>query len=270
MKFVIDDVRYHVDKCGNGFPLLALHGFTGSGDTWKPFCERWKDHSSLIMLDIIGHGQSDSPSELDRYHIESVAHDINKILDQMEINQVDLLGYSMGGRLALTFSMLFPHRVRKVILESATPGIELVRDQEERRMKDAKLADMIEKEGVESFINFWESISLFESLTKLPKDKKESLRQQRLRNNQKGLINSLLGMGTGSQPSWWADLNKLKSDVLLITGDQDKKFCNIAEKMTFHLENVDWQVIDNCGHANHVEKSEKFGTIVSEFLSNTY
>ncbi|SFB18472.1 MULTISPECIES: 2-succinyl-6-hydroxy-2,4-cyclohexadiene-1-carboxylate synthase [unclassified Bacillus (in: firmicutes)] len=270
MKFVIDGVRYHVDKCGNGYPLVALHGFTGSGETWRPFCDEWKDHSTLIMLDIIGHGQSDSPTDLERYKIENVACDLIKILDKLEINQVDLLGYSMGGRLALTFAMLYPHRVRKLVLESATPGIEKPQHQEERRLKDEKLADFIKKEGVESFINFWESIPLFESLTKLPEDKKESLRMQRLKNNQKGLINCLLGMGTGSQPSWWADLHQLRCDVLLITGNQDKKFCNIAEKMTFHLKNVDWQVIEDCGHINHVEKSEIFGTIVSEFLSNTY
>ena len=98
---------------------------------------------------------------------------------------------------------------------------------------------------------------------------KESIRQQRLSHSPQGLANSLLGMGTGAQPSWWGKLHQLENDVLLLTGEKDKKFCRIAEKMQKSLKNSSWMVIENSGHAIHVEEPEKFGTIVSEFLLNT-
>jgi 2-succinyl-6-hydroxy-2,4-cyclohexadiene-1-carboxylate synthase len=75
-------------------------------------------------------------------------------------------------------------------------------------------------------------------------------------------------MGTGSQPSWWEKLDQLSCDVLLLTGREDQKFCQLAEVMAKRINKVTWIVIENCGHAIHVEEQEKFGTIVSDFLSN--
>jgi 2-succinyl-6-hydroxy-2,4-cyclohexadiene-1-carboxylate synthase len=269
MKYVLDGVRYHVRMCGEGFPLLALHGFTGNGATWFPFCEKWGNHSSLIMPDIIGHGHTESPGDYQRYSVEAAANDIRHLLDQMGIEKTDLLGYSMGGRLAVTFAILFPERVRKLVLESASPGLQEKRERSERRTKDGRLANLILEQGIESFISYWESISLFESLEKMPATINEGIRAQRLQNSPTGLANSLIGMGTGSQPSWWDHLGDLSCEVLLITGAEDQKFCRIAEKMESCIRNVLLVTVKGAGHIIHVEQSEKFGTIVSGFLSNT-
>lgn len=269
MNLVIDEIHYHFETCGEGYPLMALHGFTGNGTTWIPFCEVWGQHSRLIMPDIIGHGQTDSPKEISRYNIIAAAKDLSALLDKMGIAKVDLLGYSMGGRLAITFAILFPERVRKLVLESSTAGLEEEHLRRERRRKDAKLAFLLLEEGIQHFVRYWEGIPLFSTLDKLPKDIKESMREQRLMNTPIGLSNSLVGMGTGSQPSWWSDLKKISCEVLILTGTKDEKFCRIAEKMLPHFQNARLIAVEGAGHIIHVEESEKFGTIVSEFLSNT-
>jgi 2-succinyl-6-hydroxy-2,4-cyclohexadiene-1-carboxylate synthase len=106
MHIKVNNLTYHVEVCGEGFPLLLLHGFTGDSSTWTPFCPVWGRHSKLIIPDIIGHGATESPEDMKRYTIESVAEDLILLLDQLEINQIDVLGYSMGGRLALTIAIL--------------------------------------------------------------------------------------------------------------------------------------------------------------------
>jgi 2-succinyl-6-hydroxy-2,4-cyclohexadiene-1-carboxylate synthase len=269
MNLVIDEIQYHVESCGEGFPLMALHGFTGNGATWLPFCEVWGQHSRLIMPDIIGHGQTDSPKEIRRYDIVAAAKDLSVLLDKMGIAKVDLLGYSMGGRLAITFAVLFPEKVRKLVLESASAGLEEEHLRSDRRMKDGQLANLILEKGIQHFVRYWEGIPLFSSLEKLPPQTKEAIRAQRLNNSSIGLSNSLVGMGTGSQPSWWRDLAMVPCEVLMITGKKDEKFCRIAEQMLSHFQNGRMYVIEDAGHIIHVEESEKFGTIVSEFLSNT-
>jgi 2-succinyl-6-hydroxy-2,4-cyclohexadiene-1-carboxylate synthase len=269
MNVLIDDIHYHVELCGDGFPLMLLHGFTGDASTWTPFCEYWGQHSKLIMPDIIGHGQTRSPNKSNRFKIEAAAKDLKKILDKLEVDKVDLLGYSMGGRLALTFAILFPDMVRKLILESASPGLATEKERTDRRMKDAKLANFIMEKGMESFVDYWESIPLFSSMQELPVETKMDIRRQRLSNSPLGLANSLKGMGTGSQPSWWEELGRISSPVLLLTGDKDEKFCGIAKRMTEKIKNAQWAVINDSGHAIHVEKKEKFGTIVSGYLKNT-
>ena len=269
MEIDIEKVSYHIETCGEGFPLLLLHGFTGDASTWTAFCEDWGKHSSLIIPDIIGHGNTEAPEQLNRYKIESAAKDLNDILTKLGVKKVDLLGYSMGGRLALTFAILFPDKIRKLILESTSPGLLTEDERNQRCMKDGELAHFIKEKGIEAFVDYWGKIPLFSTMENLSSKVKESIRQQRLSHSTLGLANSLLGMGTGAQPSWWGKLHQLENDVLLLTGEKDKKFCRIAEKMQKSLKNSSWMVIENSGHAIHVEEQEKFGTIVSEFLLNT-
>jgi len=221
------------------------------------------------MFDLIGHGETESPGDMARYDIKKAANDLKMLLDQLGIDKADFLGYSMGGRTAITFASLYPERVRKLVLESTTPGLVNPEDREARIRQDHKLAARIEQEGLEPFIDFWESIPLFQSQLNLPEEVREQIRSQRLRNNPVGLANSLRGMGTGAQPSWWDQLENFDFETLLITGELDEKFCKIATDMASRLPNPTHLTINGCGHAIHVEEREKFGTIVSEFLSNT-
>ncbi|WLR55961.1 2-succinyl-6-hydroxy-2,4-cyclohexadiene-1-carboxylate synthase [Mesobacillus subterraneus] len=269
MKTMINGVRYNVEQCGDGFPLVLLHGFTGAASAWKPFCPIWGQHSTMLMVDLIGHGETESPGDMVRYGIMKAANDMKELLDRLEIEKTDMLGYSMGGRTAITFASMYPERIRKLVLESTTPGLENPEERENRVQQDQRLAMKIETEGMARFIDFWESIPLFRSQLNLPNNIREQIRSQRLRNNPVGLANSLRGMGTGVQPSWWDKLSTFDFESLLITGELDDKFCRIAADMASKLPQAKHLSINDCGYAIHVEEREKFGTIVSEFLSNT-
>lgn len=269
MEISVNEICYHVETCGEGFPLLLLHGFTGDASTWSPFCEHWGKHSRMIMPDLIGHGKTEAPESADRYKIELAACDLRAILDELAIEQVDLLGYSMGGRLAITFTILYPERVRKLILESTSPGLATEEERASRREHDAKLAAFIKEKGIAEFVDYWEKIPLFSTMDSLSSEVKYKIRKQRLSHTARGLAASLIGMGTGAQPSWWGKLNQISQNVLLLTGEKDKKFCRIAEQMKKELKNSTMVTVNQSGHMIHVEETEKFGTIVKEFLQNT-
>lgn len=268
MNRVVDGISYDLEVYGEGIPLLLLHGFTGDKSTWYPFISNWEKGNQLILLDIIGHGKTDCPNETKVYDIHNVARHIAEILEQLHINKVNLLGYSMGGRLALAFSILYPHKVNKLILESASPGLEGELERKERRIQDNLLGDYIKKEGIKKFVEKWENIPLFASQKCLPIEQQDNIRKKRLLNSVIGLVNSLKGMGTGAQPSWWDQLLSLPEYVLVITGELDEKFCQIASRMTKKNNYIQWISIENSGHAIHVEKPEIFDTIVREFLSD--
>ncbi|MGP7819695.1 2-succinyl-6-hydroxy-2,4-cyclohexadiene-1-carboxylate synthase [Niallia sp. 01092] len=268
MKIVVDDVSYYVEICGKGTPLLLLHGFTGDSRTWHPFIPMWEKNFQLIMIDIIGHGKTDAPLEESKYDILTAAKHLHEILQVLQINNISLLGYSMGGRLALTFVLTYPNFVKKLILESASPGLKTEEQRRERRIQDNKLGKYILEAGMERFVGKWENIPLFSSQKNLNKEQHDKIRQQRLQNNALGLNLSLIGMGTGSQPSWWDHLQEIKSETLLLTGEYDKKFCLIAEEMATRNNKINWKMIKEAGHAIHVEKPKIFGTIVDGFLAN--
>ncbi len=263
----MENVSYFIDIQGEGFPLILLHGFTGDSSTWSSLVHQLKGNRNLICIDIIGHGKTDSPETKDRYDILSVTHDIERIIDFFKWDKVDVLGYSMGGRLALSFAMRYPQKVRKLILESSSPGLKTEVERKNRQVLDEKLARLILEKGITKFVDYWENIPLFSSQKNLPNQVQQAIREQRLQNSALGLANSLRGMGTGVQPSWWENLNQFEVDTLLLTGSLDQKFCSIAEEMVTLMKKAQWVKVNGSGHAIHVEHSEKFGTIIDGFLS---
>ncbi len=268
MNVEVNGVVYHVEVSGEGFPVVLLHGFTGDISTWSECEEELKKNSRIIKIDLVGHGRSSSPDLIERYEMKSVVEDLRYILHYLDIDQADVVGYSMGGRVALAFALVNPTFVSKLVLESASPGLVTNEERSSRRVQDQQLANKIKQNGIDWFVEYWGNIPLFESQKKLPSVIRQRIKEQRKQNSIKGLANSLIGMGTGSQPSYWEKLNEYSGEVLLLTGSIDKKFVIVADKMSKCLKNSQWVNIDGCGHAIHVEQPEKFGTIVSGFLSN--
>lgn len=266
MYLMLNGVRYHVEVEGKGPALLLLHGFTGAASNWQPFVPLWSTCYQVIRVDLIGHGQTDAPQESSRYAMEQVAADMVELLDQLKIDQVHLLGYSMGGRLALSFSLWYPQRVHSLVLESSSPGLAEPEARKQRVASDQKLADWIEREGVEAFVSRWESIPLFSSQQSLPEEVRLQIRKQRLQNRAQGLAASLRGMGTGVQPSGWERLRELSIPSLLIVGEWDSKFREIAGRMARQMPLSETVVIPEAGHTVHVEQPERFGTIVLDFI----
>jgi 2-succinyl-6-hydroxy-2,4-cyclohexadiene-1-carboxylate synthase len=267
MKIETNGVQYHVKEVGDGEPLLLLHGFTGSGENWSPYILEWSGQFKLIIVDIIGHGNSESPKDQERYQMDRVVEDLHFILQHLNINKINLLGYSMGGRLALSFAANYPNVIRSLVLESSSPGLKTEEERQIRVANDEKLARKINEGGLAAFIDFWESIPLFETQKRLTPEIQNALRTQRLKNDPLGLANSLIGMGTGSQLSWWTKLASMEFPVLLLCGEEDVKFCRIAEEMDNLLPNSVLKVIPKSGHAIHVEQRQIFGKIVKEYLN---
>ncbi len=260
----LNGINYFYQVTGDGEPVLALHGFTGDHTTWDRSCLKKKFR--IIAPDLIGHGKTDSPDTVARYEMKQAAKDLAALLDHLKIQKVNVLGYSMGGRLALSFAMYYPERVKKLILESSSPGLKTEAERNKRREQDRQLAEKILSNGIHEFVNYWEKLPLFSTQEKLPEEIRSSIRRQRLKNSPKGLANSLKGMGTGKQPSWWNRLHELNIPVLIICGELDQKFCRIAGEMAERLPDCKTVIIPGCGHTVHVEDPAAFDQAVEQFL----
>src|SRR5947207_11329176 len=118
MQMQINGITLNVELAGAGRPLLLLHGFTGSAATWAPLIDSLPPHFGTIAPDLIGHGRSDSPPDAHRYYMARCMADLLAMLDALEVERTDLLGYSMGGRVALHLVAVAPERVGAPVLES--------------------------------------------------------------------------------------------------------------------------------------------------------
>ncbi len=266
----VNGVRLGIEQRGetrnNNQTLVLLHGFTGSAAGWGHQMDILADYGlRIIAIDLLGHGQSDAPDDAKRYSIEYCQKDILAALQKLGVNkgQAIILGYSMGGRIALytTFSGFF----RALILESSSPGLEDPAEREKRRTNDEALAASIEREGIPAFIERWESLPLFASQRTLPFECREALHRQRLQNNATGLAQSLRGVGTGVQPSLYAQLPTLHIPVLLIAGELDTKFTTIAKHMAQALPQSQLHIIPAAGHTVHLEQPQLFTSLVGDF-----
>ncbi len=265
--YTINDLNYHVEERGTGAPVIMLHGFTGSTETWRPLINKLEQAFRVITIDLPGHGQTDAPPETTRYRMELVADDLAGLLDRLQATPAHWLGYSMGGRLALYLACRLPQLVRSLILESASPGIIDPYERKARVEQDASLAQRIEREGIARFVDHWQSIPLFDTQKRLPEEVRSALRSQRLKNSAAGLANSLRGMGTGAQPELWSELEFLKMPVLLITGEDDQKFTGINRRMAAAISGSRLETVPNTGHAVHLESADLYGDLVLNFLS---
>lgn len=260
------DVHYEVQHAKQEKTIVFLHGFTGSTKTWHEVIANLPEDYRLISIDLIGHGKTASPKQVACYTMEQQVELLEAFFTWKDINTFDLIGYSMGGRVALAYALTYPQRLSKLVLESSSPGLEDWQDREARMESDYLLAAKIQSEGVESFIDYWQDIALFKSQKSLPVEQQRAIREERLQQSAIGLANSLRGMGTGQQKSYWDKLSKYSKPVVLLSGELDAKFIKKAQQMTALFPQCVHRTILKSGHAIHVENPQSFATIVKEQL----
>ncbi|MEW6652140.1 MAG: 2-succinyl-6-hydroxy-2,4-cyclohexadiene-1-carboxylate synthase [Bacteroidota bacterium] len=253
--------KTHVNKT----PILFLHGFTGCAYDWNFILDKLPQEYFPFAVDLIGHGQTDSPEKEDEYTCTAIVRHLNLILNHFGFEKIIIAGYSMGGRAALSFSLKHPQKIIAGIFESSTAGIEDIKAKKERVEHDFILAEKIREDGVELFLEYWFSSPMFNSLQKL--NTFEELKSIRSQNTITGLANSLSAFSTGLMSSYWNDLYKLKFPILLISGEQDQKYTSFNKKMLLKLMNATHKIIPKAGHNTHLEKPELFTNLVLEFLN---
>ena len=179
--------------------IICLHGFTGTSMSFSlPFQDL-----NVLAIDLIGHGKTDVYVHPYRYKLPLLVQDLAQLVLQLKIDAFYLLGYSMGARTALTWLIEQPKGILGIIMESGTPGISSLSERLIRQKKDLLLAQKIMTEPLSGFVDYWESIPLFESQKELPDSTRRKIRQGRLMQQSIGLALSLMYMGTGQQTNYW-------------------------------------------------------------------
>ena len=268
-RYVLNNVEVYVEQWHEQEQqtLVLFHGFTGSTKTWHPVVEQLPQHIRVIAVDLMGHGQSAAPQHISHYSMVAQVELLEALFTELQLDRFTLVGYSMGGRVALSYAMQYPERIEQLILESASPGLSHIEERNVRKQSDDALAEKIMQNGVSSFVEKWENIPLFASQKRLPEELQQQIRNERLGHSAIGLANSLRGMGTGVMPALWDELSSLSIPITLVTGALDEKFIMLNDKMVKMLPQAKHITIPEVGHAIHVENPIKFATIVKELIS---
>ncbi len=217
-------------------------------------------------MDLPGHGRSGAPDRPDRYALSAILETLKGLLNAVGVSSATWVGYSMGGRLALGAAALHPDLVSRLVLESASPGLATEPERVARRRADEALARRIEDEGIESFVDYWTNLPLFETQRFLAEEVRHALRRRRIANHPEALAACLRGLGTGSQPSFWGVLNRVRVPTLVVAGSEDPKYREVGARMSEDLADATFEVIPGAGHTPHLEKPTEWLTVVEAFL----
>jgi 2-succinyl-6-hydroxy-2,4-cyclohexadiene-1-carboxylate synthase len=249
--------------------VLVLHGFTGAAESMSGVSESLARDRRVARLELVGHGQSEAPTARAAYAMSACADQIAAAARALELGRPHLLGYSMGGRAALAAALAHPDSFSSLVLVGATPGIADPVLRDERIASDEALADRIEDEGIEAFVDFWMALPIFASQSRLGAPALARARAERLRNRPHGLAQSLRGMGAGAQTPLQDRLDRFSRPVLLVVGREDAKFRGIAAALESAMTDARTETLEGAGHAVHLEAPEPFALVVSRFLAES-
>lgn len=246
--------------------VLLFHGFSGSLEDWLDISTSLDSRFNYTGVDLIGHGKSDSPTDAAKYYPDILVRYIDDILKRLSISKVIILGYSMGGKAALFYAVNKPEKIKGLILESTTAGIENENDRNERIKSDEELAQYIEKNNIENFVELWMDKEIFNTQRRFSNEKLSNIKRKKISNSKTGLANSLRGFGTGVTPYLGDKLSTLDFPVLLISGELDSKFTQINSEMVNQFPKAEHKIIRNAGHNTHLEEPDKFIKTINNFL----
>ena len=261
----VGDARYAVRVAGSGAPVLLLHGFTGTGRSWDPLARRLRVAGyRTIAPDLLGHGRSDAPADPVRHDVARQAADLATILATLDAVPAVVVGYSLGGRVALRLALDRPHAVRSLVLIGAGAGTADDRTRARRRAEEAALAGAIEREGIVAFVDRWEALPLFATEAALPPRVRAARRDERLSQSPEGLAASLRGAGQGAQQPLHSRLVTLRVPTLLVVGERDTAARSRAEAIVLAAPRRLVRVVvePGAGHAVHLEREARFGDMV--------
>ena len=208
---------------------------------------------SCTTIDAPGHGESSDGKRT----LQQCGDDIGETMPGGA-----LVGYSMGARMSLHTALQRPDKVDKLVLVSGTAGIDDEVEREQRRLSDNTLADRIEAIGVPAFISEWLANPMFAGLSA-----DSAQIDQRLLNSPEGLADSLRHAGTGTQTPLWDKLSDLSIPVLIVAGEHDKKFTQLAQRMHRAIPHSEIHIVERSGHTVHLENHAEFVRLLKNFLS---
>jgi 2-succinyl-6-hydroxy-2,4-cyclohexadiene-1-carboxylate synthase len=230
--------------------LLALHGFTGSPQSWDFLPSQPAERRFAPAL--VGHSGSDAGSEVVDFEAE---------VDRLarfcaEASGLHVVGYSLGARLALGLALRHPTRVSRLTLISGHPGLGSSAERVERRAADQRWRALLLERGSVAFVDAWQAQPLWSTQAQLDQATLARKRSERLSHDPAGLARSLQLTGLAEMPNYRRLLGQIRVPVTLIAGGLDAKFRALAEQMAKTVAHAELAIVDGAGHDLLLERPE--------------
>ena len=250
----------HSKIVGEGKPFVILHGYFGMGDNWKSLGNQFAQNYEVHLVDQRNHGRS---FHSDNFDYDLMAEDLYKYLNHHKLEDIVLLGHSMGGKTAMLFAVEYPELVDKLLIADISPRYYQPHHNEilkalnsvdfsihsSRKRVENQLANYITEKGIRQFLLknvYWrekEQLDFRFNLCSLTKN------------------NSEVGKALPS-------FTRFDGDTLFLAGDNSNYITDSEIPLIkAHFSNSEIVKIANAGHWLHAENPKEFYKKVIEFLN---
>lgn len=272
--FEHDGIAYHVRRWGEPgeIPLVALHGFMQTGATWASVAPWLAQGHCVYAPDLVGHGGSGKPSDPAAYSIAAQADAVAALIEQvvvpeaaaaapegrMPARRAHVLGYSMGGRIAIDVALRHGDVVYSLILESAGVGPADEAQRAEYAERAQGWARRLREEGIGAFVDYWQELPLFATQARLDGEVRAAVRAERLANDAEAMALAVENAGQHTMPLAGETMDALGmcwTPIFYIAGTRDGKYLELAER--FVKEGMDAKPVMG-GHNLHLEVPSMF------------
>ena len=245
-----DGVNLNYEIHGNGPAILCSHGYSATLEMWRGQVATLSRHHQLILWDMRGHGQTDSPDDPSAYSEEATVADMAALRDVAGAERAILCGMSLGGYMSLGFCRVHPERVRALLLVDTGPGFKNDDARAAWNQRALETASAFETEGLAAL-----------------QSRSREMAMSRHR-SAKGLAHAARGMLAQSDAQIMKSLPAIQVPALVIVGGDDTPFLAAADYMAAKIPNARKTVIPHAGHASNLDQPEIFNQVAAEFLES--
>lgn len=244
-----DGVELHYEVHGQGPAILLTHGFAATSQMWRGQIGPLARNHTLILWDMRGHGESDSPEELAAYSEVATVADMRALLDAVGAEQAVVGGLSLGGYMSLAFHLRYPERVRALLIIDTGPGFKKDDAREAWNRRATGMAETLRKDGVAGLHR--------RSSPEMANSRHRSV---------SGLVMAGYGMLTQRDSSVIDSLPSVAVPTIVIAGAEDTPFLAATDYMAAKIPGARKVVVPAAGHAVNLDQPEAFNRAVEEFL----
>lgn len=260
----VNNINISYGQIGEGEVIVFLHGYTGSSDDWAHQVSAVSREYQAITVDHRGHGKSEAPSSEEEYSIYLFSNDVLALLNQLGIHRCCLVGHSMGGFIALQFTLDHPELVKALVLVDTSSGeFEVAPGYAALR---AKLDELARTQGLEAAFEY--------DATTNPTRIERFQRHPELgeRSRQKVMSTSVDGYIFAARTfKMWQPVTERLAEIrvptLIVWGDEDAQFFKASQMLKASIRGAKLITVPGVGHSPHEEAPEYFNDILLQFLS---
>ena len=259
MKVKANGIDMEYEVTGEGNCLVLIHGFTDNLNLWYNQAPVFSEHCRLLTYDVRGFGKTEVSGGA--YSMGLFAEDLRVLLEALSIESACVLGYSMGGRIALEFALAYPEMTAGLLLANSGIGETPSQEMQERRQM---MVEVLQQADIEVVAELMTEASFSPGLKERNPAAFEKYKSVKMQNDPSEYLAVMQAIvGAIDSP---ADFGSLQCPTLILAGDQDGFMSvSLGEEMRDAIPDAEMHVLPT-GHAAMIEETEAYNRIVLSFL----